>query len=436
MTTNAELLARRQAAVPRGPFHVAPIFADRALGALIWDVEGREYIDFCGGIGTMNVGHSHPEVIRAIREQSERLTHTCFHVAMYEPYIRLAERLNALVPISGPCKTSLFNSGAEAVENAVKIARAATGRTAVAAFERGYHGRTLLTMTMTGKCRPYTAGFGPFAPEVYRLPYQPFFAVPETPDAQVERDVAGALHRLEAYSVEPEALACLVVEPVLGEGGFLPIHAAALGLLRRWCSDQGVVLVCDEVQTGFGRCGAMFASERYGVEPDLITLAKSLAGGLVLSGVTGRAELMDAPGVGGIGGTFGGNPLSCAAANAVLDIMESQDLPARARAIGARVMASFEALAARHDQVGAARGLGAMCGLEIVDPASGEPAPARAAAICLAARERGLLVMTASGNVIRTLMPLTISDELLDRGLAILEAAVTCSGEEDASSGS
>ncbi len=422
--TNEALIERRRAAVPRGPFHVAPIFADRAVDALIWDVEGREYIDFCGGIGSVNVGHAHPRVVEAIQDQAERFTHTCFHVAMYEEYVRLAERLNQLVPIDGPCKTALFNSGAEAAENAVKISRAATGRQAVLSFERGFHGRTLLAMTLTGKCKPYSAGFGPFAPEVYRLPSRPFFAPSEKPDKEVAAEVAEALHLLEAYHVEPEAVACLIVEPVLGEGGFYPIHREAMRALRRWCSDHGAVMVCDEVQSGFGRCGALFATELYGVEPDLITMAKSLAGGLVLSAVTGRAGLMDAPGVGSIGGTFGGNPLSCAAANAVLDIMHEEDLPNRALAIGARVMETFGDLVDRFDHVGSARGLGAMCALEIVNQKGGAPSPELAAEICRQALDRGLLLMTASGNIIRTLMPLTISDELLERGLEALAEAV------------
>lgn len=424
-TTKTEALReRRERAVPRGPFQVAPLFADRAEGALLWDVDGRKFIDFCGGIGSMNVGHAHPRVVAAVKEQAERFTHTCWHVAMYEPYVRLAERLNDLVPIEGDCKTALFNSGAEAAENAVKISRAATGRTAVITFERGFHGRTLLAMTMTGKCRPYSAGFGPFAPEVYRLPVDPFFTVSDDADDQaVAEGCAEALGHLAAYHVEPESIACLVVEPVLGEGGFYSIHPVVLGVLRQWCSDHGVVLVCDEVQSGFGRCGAPFAVERYGVEPDLVTMAKSLAGGLVLSAVTGRAELMEAPGVGSIGGTFGGNPLSCAAANAALDVLIEEDLSARARGIGEVVLERFGQLVDSVAHLDHARGLGAMCALEVVDPATGKPDPARASAVCAGAFDRGLLLMTASGNVIRTLMPLVITDEQLAKGLDILAEA-------------
>ncbi len=420
-----ELLERRAAAVPRGPFNVAPLFADRARGARLWDVEGREYIDFAGGIGVVNVGHNHPRVMEAIRVQSERFLHTCWHVAMYEEYVRLAERLNDLVPMTGPQKTAFFNSGAEAGENAVKIARAATGRTAVVAFERGFHGRTLLGMTLTGKVRPYTAGFGPFAPEVYRLPYRPFFAPGrEAPEDAVRAGAEAALDRLFHYHVEPEQVALVMLEPVLGEGGFFPVHPAALAVLRDRCREHGILLAADEVQAGMGRAGAMFAIERYGVVPDLVLTAKSLGGGLPLSAVTGPAEILDAPPVGGIGGTFGGNPVACAAGNAVLDVLREEKLPERARVIGDRVMARFEALRTSLPHVADARGLGAMCALEIADPAGGAPDPGRTAKIVEEARRRGLLIMSASGNVIRTLMPLVITDEELDRGLAVLAEAV------------
>jgi len=420
-----DLLQRRAAAVPRGPFNVFPVFADRALGAKLWDVDGREYIDFAGGIGTVNVGHNHPRVVEAIRAQSERFLHVCWHVAMYEEYVRLAERLNELVPMTGPQKTVFFNSGAEAGENAVKIARAFTGRKAVVGFERGFHGRTLLGMTLTGKVHPYTAGFGPFAPEIYRLPYRPFFAPGrDASEAAVRAEAEAALDRLFHYHVEPEEIALIMVEPVLGEGGFFPVHPAALRVLREVTREHGILLAADEVQAGMGRAGAMFAVERYGVGPDLVLTAKSLGGGLPLSAVTGPAEVMDAPPVGGIGGTFGGNPLACAAGNAVLDVLQEEKLPERALVIGERVMARFEALHGKLPYVTDARGLGAMCALEIGDPATGAPDPARTAKIVERAREGGLLVMTASGNVIRTLMPLVITDEALERGLSILAGAV------------
>lgn len=425
--TNAELVKRREAAIPRGPFNVAPIFVERAEGCRIWDVEGNEYIDFCGGIGVVNVGHNHPRVVEAIKAQADRYVHTCFHVVMYEEYVRLAERLNALVPIKAPCKTALFNSGAEAGENCVKISRAYTKRQAVVGFERGFHGRTLLGMTLTGKVKPYSAGFGPFAPEVYRLPYKPFFAHPaKFSDAEVEKLCAEALDKLFSYHIEPESIACIMAEPVLGEGGFMALHPVAARMLRRVCTEQKIVFVADEVQSGFGRCGAMFAIENYGFEPDLVAMAKSIGGGTVISAVTGRAEIMDAPQVGGIGGTYGGNPLSCAAANAVLDIMKDEKIPERARRIGEKVMASFRRLESKFAFIGEVRGLGAMCAIELVDDQK-RPDAARAGKICAAARERGLLIMTASGNCIRTLMPLTIGDADLDKALGILEAAVAAS---------
>jgi 4-aminobutyrate aminotransferase / (S)-3-amino-2-methylpropionate transaminase / 5-aminovalerate transaminase len=422
--TNAELMQRRNRAVPRGPFHVAPVFAAKAEGAILTDVEGNTYIDFCGGIGVQNVGHNHPRVVAAVKQQVEAFLHTCFHVAPYESYVALAERLNRAVPIDGPCKTALFNSGAEAVENAVKIARAASGRPAVVAFERGFHGRTLMTMTLTGKCRPYTAGFGPYAPEVYRLPVDPFFAADEAPDEEVEAACRAALDHLSHYHIEPEAIACVIVEPVLGEGGFMPIHRTGARVLGAWTRENGVLLVADEVQTGFARCGALFASERRALEPDLITMAKSLAGGTVLSAVTGRADIVDAPGVGGIGGTYGGNPLSVAAALAVLDIIEEEDLCERAEAIGQEVMRRFRELMDEHPIISDARGLGAMCALELTDPATSAPCPEKVAEVCREALKRGLLVMSASGNVIRTLMPLTISDDDLEKGLDILSASI------------
>ncbi len=418
---NADLLKRRQEAIPRGPFHIAPIFAVRAEGAKLWDADGNEYIDFCGGIGVLNVGHNHPRVVEAIKQQADKLIHSCWHVAMYEPYLEVCERLNALAPTGADNRTALFNSGAEAGENAIKIARCATGRQGVIAFERGFHGRTLLGMTLTGKVKPYSAGFGPFAPEVYRLPYQPFFDPP--PDSDVKAGAQAALDRLFAYHIEPENTACVIVEPVLGEGGFYPIHPGAMQVLYEATRKHGIVFISDEVQTGFGRCGAMLACERYGIAPDMVATAKSLAGGMPLSAVTGRAEILNAPEVGGIGGTFGGNPLACAAANAVLDIMRDENLPARANEIGARVLDSFRALESRHAFVAKARGLGAMCAIEFVNGAG--PDPDRAKRVLDAARERGLLAMAASGNELRTLMPLVIRDDDLTRALEILNEAVS-----------
>ena len=421
-----DLLHRRRQAVPRGLSNTAPVFAARAEGSRVWDVDGREYLDFAGGIGVLNVGHNHPRVVAAIREQLDAFTHTCWHVAMYEPYVRVAERLNALAPVPEPAKTMLVNSGAEAVENAVKVARRATGRRAIVGFERGFHGRTWMALALTGKTRPYRLGLGPLAPEVYRLPYAPFYGreLAAAGDAEVTAACEAALRDLFAYHVAPDEVAAIVFEPVLGEGGFLPLRRPAMAVLARLAAEHGILLVADEIQSGCGRCGALFACQRYGAQPDLMVAGKSLAGGLPLAAVVGRAELMDAPGVGGLGTTYGGNPVACAAALAVLDVMAEADLPGRARAIGEQVMAAFTELQADHKAVGDARGLGAMCALEIVDPVSGDADKGRADRIVARAREAGLLVVTASGNVIRTLMPLTIGDDDLGRGLGILAEAV------------
>jgi len=421
--TTTDLLTRRQEAIPRGPYNVAPIFTRRAQGAKLWDVEGKEYIDFCGGIGVVNVGHNHPKVVAAIKTQADQFIHTCWHVAMYEPYLELAEKLNRRVPMPAPNKTLFFNSGAEAGENAVKIARAATGRQAVVTFERSFHGRTLLALSMTGKTQPYTRGFGPFAPEVYHLPWEPFFSPEERSDEEVERECRAALDHLFSYHVPAEEIACVIMEPVLGEGGFLPVHPTAMWVLTETCRRKGILFASDEVQAGFARCGTLFACERYEIVPDMVLMAKSIAGGLPLSAVTARAEILDAPQVGGLGGTFGGNPLACAAALAVLEIIEEEKLEERALEIGERVMEAFRELDGRFGHVARPRGLGAMCGLEIVDPATGEGDAARAGRLIAHAREHGLLLMTASGNVLRTLMPLVISDEELEKALGILAEA-------------
>lgn len=420
--TNRDLLARRKAAVPRGPFNVAPIFVARALGSRVWDTDGRDYLDFCGGIGTLNVGHNHPAVVDAIRTQSQTLIHSCWHVAMYEPYVELAERLNELAPTRPPNMSVFFNSGAEACENAVKIAKAATKRSAMVAFERGFHGRTLLAMSLTGKVTPYTRGFGPFAPEIYRLPFRPFFST-ELDDRQVERETRNACERLFAYHVDSQNLAAIIFEPVLGEGGFLPIREPALRYLRTLCDEHGILLIADEVQTGFARCGSMFAVERYGVVPDLLVTGKSLAGGLPLSAVTGSATIMNAPHVGGIGGTFGGNPVSCNAALAVLDIIEREQLCERAEEIGAQVYDRFSEWSARFPFLAKPRRLGAMCAIDVATD-EGVPDPKTALQLVQEARNQGLLLMTASGYVIRTLMPLTIDDADLDEALSRFEMAL------------
>jgi 4-aminobutyrate aminotransferase/(S)-3-amino-2-methylpropionate transaminase len=409
-TRTAGLLAARMRAIPRGVGNAHPIVAERAEGAQLWDVDGRAYIDFVGGIGVLNVGHNHPRVVRAVTEQLSRLSHTCFQVAMCEPYIQLAERLNDLAPISGPVKSIFFSTGAEATENAVKIARAATNRSAIITFANSFHGRTLLGMTMTGKAKPYKQNFGPFAPEIYQVPFPYAYRGWTT-----ERAIA-ALGEFFETQVAPERVAAVIIEPVLGEGGFVPAPAEFLRELRAITSRYGILLIADEVQSGFGRTAKLFAIEHSGVEPDLITVAKSLAGGLPLSGVIGRAEVMDAPLPGGLGGTYAGNPLACAAALAVLDIFEQEHLLAQGEQLGTTLRSHLEGLQARYPQIGDVRGLGAMLAIELVhDRASKAPAADLVDRMVVAAREGGLLLLKAGlhGNVVRILVPLNIEEQLL-----------------------
>jgi 4-aminobutyrate aminotransferase / (S)-3-amino-2-methylpropionate transaminase / 5-aminovalerate transaminase len=402
------LESRRKSAVARGVSTVHPIAIERGSGAIVWDDRGRRYFDFVGGIGTLNVGHAHPKVVAAIAEQAERLTHTCFQVAMYESYVRVAEELNRRAPGSSPKKTLLLSTGAEATENAVKIARQYTRRPAVIAFQHGYHGRTLLALSMTGKNTPYKQHFGPFCSEIYHAPF-PYEDRGITTEHALE-----ALDELFESTVVPERVAAIIIEPVLGEGGFVPAPRAFLHELRRITNEHGIVMIADEIQTGFGRTGAFFACEHYGIEPDLLTVAKSLAGGLPLAAVVGKAEIMDAPAPGGLGGTFAGNPVACAAALATFEIMDGAFM-ARARAIGERLSRELYALQARFPQIKHVRGLGAMTAMELA---------AGAEKIVDAARERGLLLLLAgSRNVVRILVPLVISDDELEEALAILTAS-------------
>jgi 4-aminobutyrate aminotransferase/(S)-3-amino-2-methylpropionate transaminase len=423
-----ELLARREAAVPRGPYNATPIFVKEGDGALLTDVDGNRLLDFAGGIGCLNVGHRNGAVISAARAQLEHFTHACFHVTPYEGYVALAERLNARVPGAFPKKTLFANSGAEAVENAVKIARAATGREAVIAFEDGFHGRTLLAMSLTSKVHPYKAGFGPFAPEVYRAPYAYCYRCSyhlEYPGCGVA--CADALEDYFRRYVAVENVAAVIVEPVLGEGGFVAPPREFLPKLREITQRHGILLIADEVQTGFGRTGKLFAIEHSGIVPDILITAKSLAAGLPLSSVTGRAEIMDVPGPGGLGGTFGGNPVALAAAHAVLDQMEQGGLLARAGRIGEALAARAASWRDRFAVIGDIRGLGAMWALELVkDRKSKTPAKDETAAVAKRAYERGLVTITAGtyGNILRTLMPLVISDAQLAEGLDVLEACL------------
>jgi 4-aminobutyrate aminotransferase/(S)-3-amino-2-methylpropionate transaminase len=421
-----ELAARRDRAVPKGIGHSTPVYAASAHGALVTDVDGNVFLDFAGGIGTLNVGHTNPEVVRAATEQLARATHTCFSVAPYESYVALAETLNRLTPGDFAKKTMLANSGAEALENAVKIARHATNREAVVVFEHAFHGRTLMTLSMTSKVRPYKFGFGPFAPEVYRLPFP--YEYRGHYDGRAE--AAAQLEEFFRTQVAAEKVACVVLELVLGEGGFIVAPRDYVDTLARVCREHGILLVIDEVQTGFGRTGRLFACEHYGLAPDLIATAKSLGGGLPISAVTGRAEVMDSAQVGGLGGTYTGNPVSCAASLAALEFLERNRLWERAEAIGRVVEQRFRCFLDRFPFVGDARGLGAMRALELVrDKKTKEPDKERTDRVLRGAYERGLLLVTAGtyGNVIRTLMPLVITDDELTEGLDVLEKALEAS---------
>jgi 4-aminobutyrate aminotransferase/(S)-3-amino-2-methylpropionate transaminase len=418
---SAAILARneRSVAAPLAPSF--PIVADAACGATLIDVDGNAFIDFAGGVGCMNVGHTHPKVVAAVRAQVDRFTHTDFTIVPYEPYTELAERLLERTPISGPLKAAFFNAGTEAVENAVKFARAYTKRTAVIAFEGAFHGRTLLSLSLTSKTHPYKAGLGPFAPEIYRVPFAQDYRGPDPVSA------LRTLERTLVTQVAAESVAAIVIEPVQGEGGFVPAPPEFMVGLRRICDDNGIVLVVDEVQTGFARTGKLFAIEHYGVEPDLITIAKSVAAGLPLSGVLGRAPIMDAPGMHAVGGTYVGNPVAQAAALAVLDVIDEQQLVERAVVIGETMRARMLGWQERFEQIGDVRGLGAMLAIELVhDPVSKDPAPELVAAVCERAFQNGLLLLSAGiySNVVRVLVPLVITDAELDEALGVWEEAL------------
>jgi 4-aminobutyrate aminotransferase/(S)-3-amino-2-methylpropionate transaminase len=420
--TNAESyasIAARERHVPRGLANTHAIFIDRAEGTRIWDVDGKEYLDFTSGIGVLNTGHRHPQVVRAVREQLDRLMHTCFQVTMYEPYVELAARLCALV--GGAHKAVLFTTGAEGIENAVKIARAYTKRSGVVAFSGGFHGRSFLALTMTASSPAYRQNFGPFAADVYHSPF------PDEYHGWTTDRAIDALDELFSTEVMPEQVAAVVIEPELGEGGFIPAPAAFLQRLRAITQRHGIVLVADEVQSGFGRTGRMFGYQHAAIEPDLVVMAKSLAAGLPLSAVVGKAPIMDAPLPGGLGGTYGGNPLACASALAVLDVFETEGLAARGAAIGDQLRGALLSLQARVPAIGDVRGLGAMLAIELVaDPATKAPDAELAQRIIDAARDRGLLLLKCGPhkNVVRLLPPLTASPEEVTSGAARLEAAV------------
>ncbi|RTQ32184.1 4-aminobutyrate--2-oxoglutarate transaminase [Variovorax gossypii] len=415
--SNAVLMARRSAAVARGVGQAHEIFVSRAANAELWDVEGRRYIDFAGGIAVLNTGHCHPEITAAVKAQADLYSHTCFQVVAYEPYVELAERLNALAPGQFAKKSVFLSTGAEAVENAVKIARAHTRRPGVIAFTGGYHGRTMMTLGLTGKVAPYKVGFGPFPGEVFHALY---------PNALHGVSVDDALHSVELLfknDIEPERVAAFILEPVQGEGGFYVAPNDFVEGLRALADRHGILIIADEVQTGAGRTGTWFASEQWPVAPDLITTAKSMAGGFPISGVVGRAEVMDAPAPGGLGGTYAGSPIGCAAALAVLKVFDDEQLLARSRALGERLTAGLRRIAADVPAIGDVRGLGAMVAIELFEEGdTARPDAALTRKVVAEAARRGLILLSCGtyGNVIRVLVPLTASDLLVDEGLALL----------------
>jgi 4-aminobutyrate aminotransferase len=417
---NAEISARKNDAISRGVGMTTQIYADKAENSEIWDVEGRRYIDFAGGIAVLNTGHRHPKVVEAVKNQLDRFTHTCHQVVPYENYVALAERLNKMLPGKFEKKTIFATTGAEAVENAIKIARCATGRSAVIAFTGGFHGRTFMGMALTGKVVPYKVGFGPMMNDVFHVPFP---LEMHGIDVETTLDV---LDKLFKADVDPKRVAAIILEPVQGEGGFYDVPRALMKALREICDEHGILLVADEVQTGFARTGKMFAMEHYDVVPDLTTMAKSLAGGFPLSAVTGRAELMDAPGPGGLGGTYAGNPLAIAAAHAVLDVIEEEKLCDRANQLGNRLKQRLEALRADVPHIMDIRGLGFMNAVEFKVPGTDKPNADFTNAVRVKALEKGLILLTCGvySNVIRFLAPITIQDEVFNEALDLIEASI------------
>ncbi len=422
MASNESLVARRQAAVARGVSMVHPVFIERAENAVLWDADGRRYVDFGGGIAVLNTGHRHRRVLEAVRAQLDKVTHTCFQITPYEPYVALCEKLNALAPGKGPNKTVLMSTGAEAVENAVKIARAATRRAAVIAFSGGFHGRTYMALALTGKVEPYKAGFGPYPAEVYHAPF------PSALHGISVEDSFRSLATIFKCDVAPDSVAAIIVEPVQGEGGFYVAPKEFIVRLRELCDRHGIILIADEIQSGAGRTGKMFAMEHYGVAADLYTLAKSLGGGFPLAAVVGRAEVMDACGPGGLGGTYAGNPVACAAALAVLQVFSEERIFERADRIGERVGKVLDAMASRHLEIVEVRRLGAMIAFELGEGGDPHrPAADLTKKLTARARELGLILLSCGvyGNVVRILVPITAEDAVVDEGLAILAKAAS-----------
>ncbi|MDX7826790.1 4-aminobutyrate--2-oxoglutarate transaminase [Aeromonas caviae] len=423
-SNNQRWQARREAAVVQGVGTLLPVFIDRAHNAELWDVEGNRYIDFASGIAVLNTGHNHPKVVAAVREQLEKFSHTCFQVTPYSGYIELAEKLNALVPGPTPKRTLFLSTGAEAVENAIKIARAHTGRSGTIAFKGGFHGRTMMGMALTGKVMPYKTGFGPFPGEVYHLPFPADYL------GVSEDDALAALDLCFSADIEPTRVAAIIIEPVQGEGGFYPASASFMQRLRQVCDQHGILLICDEIQTGFCRTGKTFATEYSGVEPDIMTLAKSLAGGFPLSAVVGKSEVMNAAKPGGLGGTYAGSPIACAAALAVLEVIEEERLNQKALAQGEQIKARLHQLATRFDCIGDIRGPGAMVAMELVKEGdAARPDPDLTKRLVAEAGKRGLVLLACGvrGNVIRFLAPLTAPAAIVDEGLDLLEQALSAS---------
>ncbi|MFQ2778973.1 4-aminobutyrate--2-oxoglutarate transaminase [Aeromonas caviae] len=423
-SNNQQWQARREATVVQGVGTLLPVFIDRAHNAELWDVEGNRYIDFASGIAVLNTGHNHPKVVTAVREQLEKFSHTCFQVTPYSGYIELAEKLNALVPGPTPKRTLFLSTGAEAVENAIKIARAHTGRSGTIAFKGGFHGRTMMGMALTGKVVPYKTGFGPFPGEVYHLPFPADYL------GVSEDDALAALDLCFSADIEPTRVAAIIIEPVQGEGGFYPASASFMQRLRQVCDQHGILLICDEIQTGFCRTGKTFATEYSGVEPDIMTLAKSLAGGFPLSAVVGKSEVMNAAKPGGLGGTYAGSPIACAAALAVLEVIEEERLNQKALAQGEQIKARLHQLATRFDCIGNIRGPGAMVAMELVKEGDAErPDPDLTKRLVAEAGKRGLVLLACGvrGNVIRFLAPLTAPAAIVDEGLDLLEQALSAS---------
>lgn len=418
---------RRMKAVPKAPYNITQVYVESAQGATVCDMDGNRYIDFAGGIGIQNVGHCHPKVVQAIQEQAAKSIHTCFHVAPYESYIQLAERLNDVTPGLFEKKTMFLNSGAEAVENAVKIARKYTGKPGVISFDRGYHGRTLLTMSLTSKVKPYKHGFGPFANSTYKMPYPYYYRAPENMDPESYDDFL--LSRFEEFFIadaSTDEIGAVIMEPVQGEGGFIVPSKKFVQDVKRICEKNDILFIADEIQTGFGRTGQLFGMNHFDVAPDLLTMSKSLAAGMPLSAVTGRAAIMDTPDVGQLGGTFAGSPMSCAASLAVLDVIEEEEIVKKAQNVGKQLMVAFQNLQNKYELIGDVRGLGAMCAMELVeDRKTKVPATAKTAEIVKYCWQYGLFALSAGmySNVLRFLPPLIISDNELNEGISILESA-------------